>query len=540
MGAVKKTIFAAITESVSGTLETDGAGDALTITDLKLSPKLEQVKRSVMRGSLTQLPALPGKQTASFEVTCELRGSGTHAVAPEFAPLLESAFGVQRTAVGGLVSGAKTTSTTIFSVSGTSLADEDDILIQVGATYLKKHISDLTENTVDETITISVALAQAPTNGTPVVKYVSNGTVAASPPPTTTTFDLTGGTLQEDDEILVEIGSAYESTVVTSVTPGSGVQSIVVSPALSLAPSTGANVVVNTLAGTVVVTAAPTTTVFTVMDDGSPVVDLAIGDPILVDISATATPSWSLALVTAVTDGDLRQTVTVTPTLGAAPTAGHEVVGSIAYKLTSDDTVRSTFSAYAYLDGDVKFSFAGCLATFKMTDFAVGNIPKLVFQVESIAWTVSDTACAYTPTNDVTLKPPIVLGASLTLGGAETYVRNVELDLGQKITRREAIQATSGTRSMAVTERLVTGSIDPYQDDSAQFSAWQAMTTAELRIKLADKLAAPNLIALRMPEITRTDVTLEDADGVWANKIPFDCGGSDDQEVVLGFIKTPA
>lgn len=395
MGAKKKTIFAAVKETTPGVFAADGATDAMAIVDISLSPKLEQVSREVMRNSLTALPSLAGKQTASFEVTVELRGSGVAGTPPEYDVLMESAWGIRRTVIGG--------------------------------------------------------------------------TVNASP--------------------------------------------------------------------------APTTTALTVVGSGA-AADLAVGDPVLVDVSATAVPKYEQVWIASAAPGSGEIAVTVTPPLSAAPTSVHVVVGAIAYKLTSDDAVRPTFSAYAYLDGGVKFSFAGCLCTMKMSDFAVGAVPKAVFAVEARSWTIEAASCAYTPSIDVELKPAVVLGASLqtNAGGAfaEEYVRNLEFDLGVGIVRREAIQAASGTHSMAVSERKVTGSINPYLDNVDHFLAWQAMTSLALHVKLADKLAAPNILALRLPQITRTDVGLEDADGVWAQTIPFDCGGVDDQEAFFGILKTPA
>ena len=395
MGAKKKTIFAAVKEVTPGTLVADSATDAMVIVDISLSPKLEQVSRDVMRNSLTSLPSLPGKQTASFEVTVELRGSGVVATAPEYAVLMESAFGIQKIAYGG--------------------------------------------------------------------------TVKASPAPTTSGFTVT---------------------------------------------------------------------------DGSPACNLAVGDAILVDVSSTATASWEQVWVATATPGTGETAITVTPALSVAPTSSHVVAGSVMYRLTSDETVRPTFSAYVYLDGGVKFSFAGCLCNMKMSDFSVGAIPKAVFSVEAQSWKVEDADCGYTPSVDVNLKPAVVLGASLQTAAsttfAEEYVRNFEFDLGMGITRNEAIQPTSGTYLMAVSERKVTGSINPYMEDSSHFTAWQAMTSLALHAKLADKLAKPNILAFRLPQITRTDVGLEDADGIWATTIPFDCGGNDDSEAFFGILKTPA
>ena len=542
MGVKRKTIVAVVPEVSPGTLVPDSAGDVITTVDVSISPGMEAISRDVMRGSFTKLPSLPGKQTASFTLTAELRGSGVSGTAPEYSPLLKSAWGVEHIAVGGTVSPAHTASTTVFTVSGTALADEDDILVQIGTTYQEKHIDSIVTNTKSKTVTLLAGTTLAPIHGANVVKLVVNGTVAASPAPTTTTFDVTGGTLQEDDEILVEVGSLYETTTVTTVTPGSGVQTIVVSPALSSPPSTGANVVVNTPTGTVIITAAPTTSVFTVIDGTTPC-NIEEGDALLVDTSATATPAWEQVWVSAVTDGDLRKVVTVTPALTSAPTAAHEVSGSVTYKLTSDASVRPTFSCYVYLDGNVKFSFAGCLCNMTINDLTVGAIPKVEFACEAQSWEVEALGCAYTPTPDYTLKPPIVLGASLqtSTGGAfsELYVRTVECDLGVEMTRLEAIQPTSGTYAMRATNRAVTGSIDPYLDGITQYTAWEALESFAIHVKLADRLAKPNLVALRMPEVVRTSIDLEDVNGEWAQKIPYECIGQDDEEIYLSYIKTP-
>lgn len=542
MGVKRRTIVAVVPEVTPGTLVPDTASNVITTVDVSLSPGMEAISRDVMRGSFTKLPSLPGKQTASLTITAELRGSGVIGTAPEYSPLLKSAWGLEHIGVGGTVSPAYTASTTVFTVGGTALADEDDILVQIGTTYQEKHIDSIVTNTKSQTVTLVAGTTVAPSHGATVVKLTVNGTVAASPAPTTTTFDLTGGTLQEDDVILVEVGALYESTVVTGVTPGAGVQSIVVSPALSSAPSTGANAVINTAAGTVIIAAAPTTTAFTVIDGTTPC-NVEEGDALLVDTSATATAAWEQVWITAVTDGDLRKAVTVTPALTAAPTAAHVVSGDTTYKLTSDSAVRPTFSCYVYLDGNVKFSFAGCLCNMTINDLTVGAIPKVEFACEAQSWTVESAGCSYTPAPNYSLKPPIVLGASLqtSTGGAfsELYVRNVECDLGVEMTRLEAIQPTSGTYAMRATNRAVTGSIDPYLDGITQYTAWEALESFAIHVKIADRLAKPNLVALRMPEVVRTSVDLEDVNGEWAQKIPYECIGNDDEEIYLSFLKTP-
>lgn len=385
MAAKKKTLVAAVIESTAGTLETDGADDALGIVEVSWSDEMEQITRSIMSQSLTPLDPLVGKSTASIEITLEMKGSGTIADAPEADALLQASWGGKKALIGG--------------------------------------------------------------------------TVAASPAPSTTVFKVSG---------------------------------------------TGCN--------------------------------LAVGDLIVVEVGA----GWQQRVITAVTPGTDEATVTV-PALTAAPTAGNTVANGFKYSPVSSG--HKTVSIYVYIDGGIKLSFRGCQGTFKISDFAVGTSPKMIFSMEALDVTYAASSTpGYTPNIDRTLKPAVVLGASLTLDNVEEKIRTFEFDLGIGITRRESIQAISGTDSMEISERNATGSIDPYVGTSiSHITDWKAMTPAALLGVLKDKLAQPNLIAISVPRINRTSVSWKDADGVYAFGIPFGCGGlNGDDEAAMFFFKLPA
>lgn len=327
------------------------------------------------------------------------------------------------------------------------------------------------------------------------------------------------------------VGKSTSSIEITLEMKGSG--TIVDAPESDALLQASWGGVKSIVGGTVAASPVPTTTEFKVSGTGT---NITAGDVISIEVGT----GWEHRIVTTATAGTNEVTLVV-PALTSAPTAGALVANGFKYYPVS--TGHKTVSIYVYIDGGIKLSFRGCQGTFKIADFSVGTSPKMVFSMEAldVTYAASETP-GYTPSINRTLKPAVVLGASLTLDNVEEKIRTLEFDLGIGVTRREAIQAVSGTDSMEISERIATGSIDPYVGTAiTHITDWKAMTTAALLGVLKDKLTPANLIALSIPRINRSSVGWEDADGVYAFSIPFACGGAlGDDEAALSFYKLPA
>jgi hypothetical protein len=532
MGMQENLIITAIIEDTPGTLKAATSTDAVKFTKDTKPPKtavkfIENPERS---GTLSPSKGYIGPDDPNFDITLLLRGSGYQNVAPPCGKFLRACGFVENLGVGGLVLPATTASTSVFTVDGTTLTDEDDILVEIGVAFEPQHIDSLAAGTIagTEVITLTGTTSIAPVDGAEIVKVLVNGTVAASPAPTTTAFDVTGGTLLANDVILVEVtgstGKYYETTVLTAVND-TGHQSVTVLPALPAAPATGDDVVVKLVAEQVIVAAAPTTTVF-----GIEAATLAENDIVLVNVASGATPSYEVAKITDVVNGGGHVTVTVTPALGAAPTAGKACIGQYTYKPTSDRTLVKSLSVYHYNDG-IKIAQPGCRGNVKM-DFKWGEMAKMVFSMSPLTWTPTTAAAGFTPDFSALLSALPAMGGSFKVSGTEEYVESLSLDMGVKVASLGALQ-TTGYYENFVGARQPKGSFDPFAADAVHLTTFKAGASATVWLKFGSD---NNIFVLTMPDIQRESVEFADREGINTYNVGYRAYGvSGNDEVILAF-----
>lgn len=526
MGLLQNLIFAIVEETIEGTPETDIATSVVKLGKDAKPPKIGKalIDAPEMSGSLSPEDPIVGQDSVAFELPIVLKGSGKRNTPPEFDVLMKNTFGVRTNPAAGTVSPVKTASTTIYTVTGSGLASPNKILVKIGATYEEVTVSSVTPGTGVQVVTASAA-SLAPVNGATIVSSLVNGTVAASPAPTTTTFDLTGGTLTAGDEILVEIGATYQVGVVDTVTPGAGVQSIILESALTVPPSTGADVHILTPHGYVVVASAPAVGAFSVV--GS---TLTANDAILVAIGAAFEETW---VVTA-SDTLGSQALTVSPVLSQAPATDGLVYPGVTYKLSSDQANFLSMTAVHYVDG-IKIVTPGCRGNVAF-QFNANDVPMATFSMEGMNWTATNAVCAFTPTYQ-NVRPFIVSQGSWKLGAAEEYIENFAIDLGWTVAKLNAIQA-SGVYDIFLSKRDPNGSFDPFANSVTHLTAWKAMTPATVTFKIGD---TTNMILMKLPRIIRREVTFADKEGVNTFDIAFAASKTvANDEVFLSFLSITA
>lgn len=188
MGHLDNLIITAVIETVAaGTLQADaGDGtDALRFTQDTKPPKteIEWIDNPEYTGTLGASEGYTGPRKGGFDIGMLLRGSGYYDVAPPMGILLKACGFKEVLGTGGTVDASPPPTTTAFTVTGSDLEVNDIILVDVAsgatASFERTQVTDVTDGTGNQEITVSPALSAAPTSdhavlGQPTYKLSSD------------------------------------------------------------------------------------------------------------------------------------------------------------------------------------------------------------------------------------------------------------------------------------------------------------------------------------------------------------------------------
>lgn len=138
--------------------------------------------------------------------------------------------------------------------------------------------------------------------------------------------------------------------------------------------------------------------------------------------------------------------------------------------------------------------------------------------------------------------PPIFVGAALSLGtlsATELVIDTFELDTGNTVTMRPDVNAATGYRSAAITNREARFRFDPEAVTTSQsdiYAEWKAGTTGALAFSIVGS-DSHNKIAIAAPVVQYEDLTETDRGGILVYQM--DCAlqrsaGDDEFSITLG------
>ena len=170
MGLLQNMIVTVVTETTEGTLQADAAGDALKLLKDAKPPAVAKkfIESPTMSGSLSPDDPLVGPDEGSFELPVALKGSGYSTTPPECDALLHAMFGKRTIPTGGVVAASPSPTTTAFTVTGSTFAVNDAILVEVGTGWQYSWITAVTDGSGNQALTVAPALTQAPATGADV------------------------------------------------------------------------------------------------------------------------------------------------------------------------------------------------------------------------------------------------------------------------------------------------------------------------------------------------------------------------------------
>lgn len=180
----------------------------------------------------------------------------------------------------------------------------------------------------------------------------------------------------------------------------------------------------------------------------------------------------------------------------------------------------------------------GAMGTFQVT-FPAGQLPMIEWTFTGIYSTPTDVAII-APTYPTTL-PFRFYAETLTLGSFSPILQQVTLDAGNQVIARPDAGPVSGIRSALITDRLVTGTMNPEAvlvASTDHVTKWLASTEEALTIELDN---GTDRITFAAPKCQRTNVSEGDRDGNQTDEIEFQCNRSasaGNDELTIAFAAT--
>ena len=234
--------------------------------------------------------------------------------------------------------------------------------------------------------------------------------------------------------------------------------------------------------------------------------------------------------------------------MAAAP-ADNVVVEKFTTYITADSG-HPSLSVSKYIESAITEKASGCKVTsMSLESFETGQIASLNFAFDGMGFDRTIAVPPYTASYDDSL-PPIILEACVWQDGVKIPVNSLSLSVENTLGFATSTCSSNGRFSSRVTERNITGSINPYKenDNIDQFNLFKANQEFSLfayaKIPTLDGNANPTgefsqVVAVYMPKCFISEISEADQDGLLQEELSFVASrGADGQteELYMGFI----
>lgn len=207
--------------------------------------------------------------------------------------------------------------------------------------------------------------------------------------------------------------------------------------------------------------------------------------------------------------------------------------GVFALRSEAPGTNVKTLTLGAYIDGVYK-QIAGAAGTFTL-DAPTGG--RVMFNwTFSGRWTTPTDVALLTPTYP-TRRPIMARAGVVTIGSFAPCFSTFSLDLGNVVTPRPCLVAAGGLASFVVTDRNITGTIDPESKLVATnpvYTQWINSTEQAFSIRFAD---ADDRVTIEAPAFQIANAQEGDRSGIQIDTISYqlNTGGTPNAEMTITF-----
>ena len=151
-------------------------------------------------------------------------------------------------------------------------------------------------------------------------------------------------------------------------------------------------------------------------------------------------------------------------TAASSTIADGDVIAAVSTYVTADSG-HPTLSISKYIETSRLERATGVRATsLALENFTTGQLANFNFGLEGLDWDHSLTARPHTPNFD-DAQPPIILQACLFQDGVQLDVNEISFSLENTLGFVTSTCSANGRISSRATERVVTGTLNPYKQD---------------------------------------------------------------------------
>lgn len=201
----------------------------------------------------------------------------------------------------------------------------------------------------------------------------------------------------------------------------------------------------------------------------------------------------------------------------------------------SDQSAVRTLTIGVYEDGVLK-TIKGAMGTATF-NFTAGQLARVEFTFTGV-WDGHKDEALVDP-DYPTVQPPRWDQGSLTVGSWNPTVETLSVDLGNNVVLRQDATSDSGLISALITNREVTGSLNPEAElvaDHDVYGDWKNVNTAALSLTIGDT-GDGNTMNIDAPAFQVTSVSEGDRNGIQTDDVSFAArrSSADDDELTITF-----
>jgi hypothetical protein len=467
----------------------------------------EQLSSELLSGSIGMRKPQLGFETASASVVTELRshGDSSNPTEPDFGVFFKSAIGTPNTSTAEAVQAAPAPSTTEFGIATEGNIQKFDFMIIDNATdgrvarFCKELKLDVVAG-VNDKIDFNEGGAELNASLTPGT-YTHGGSTVV-------------GSIGEHIKTQMELVGAGTITV-TAVEESDG------SYTYTIANSAGTFVLLHN-------TGTNAATSFLTKNLG---------------YSGAADDSGAQSYESDAAIWGNR--VVVNQAMSNAPTAADVVSASVNYKPINESHVKFTSGFYHYnssVDGYLE-QVIGSLVSSLGIEVPVGGLAKINVDIQGLKGDrTANTAAPHTPTYEE-VQGFVGFCVEAYLGSTLIDASNLSLSVDNEIAEKQSFKECSGKLDSSLTQRTVSGTINPYADGSiTNYDALNNLTDQEMSIVIgvmdSGGYVVGKTVGIYLPNVMlTTDKTAEiDQNGIEDISFQAHTGITGDQtDIVVSF-----
>lgn len=268
----------------------------------------------------------------------------------------------------------------------------------------------------------------------------------------------------------------------------------------------------------------------------------AVGDIVIVK----QTGEHRVHAVTARTTGAGTATITVLPGRASGSFANSVVVSKSTTYYPANAS-HPSISVSIWLANQILQKAMGCRpVSLGIENFTTGQLASFNFGLEGLTFDEIDDAADHTPTYGTAL-PPIILNACLYQDGVDVRINEFTLNVENELGFITSTCSSTGRDSSRMTSRSVTGSFNPYKDDTSvtNFTKFNNNTAFSLFISahnpsaVAGEIEMGSAVGIYLPNCITTEHSIGDQDGILTDVETFTASRGTDgntNEVYIGFV----